>query len=85
MTSSWLAQRDATGLPSPSECVCERVVENPSPPASIAVWSSATIFATSSSVASRSTASVPMTYRRIAQWPTSQPAFTPTLPSSAPR
>ena len=34
-TSSWLAHRDATGFPSPSECVYESVVEKPSPPASI--------------------------------------------------
>ena len=77
-----LAQRDATGFPSPSECVYESVVENPSPPASIALCSSATISAISASVASRSTASLPITYRRSAQCPTSHPAFTPTLPSS---
>ena len=34
-TSSWLAHRDATGFPSPSEWVYESVVEKPSPPASI--------------------------------------------------
>ena len=33
-TSSFDAQRDATGWPSPSECVNESVVEKPSPPAS---------------------------------------------------
>ena len=60
-TSASLAQRDATGWPSPSEWVFESVVENPSPPAVIAVSSSATMAATSASVASRPTASAPIT------------------------
>ena len=40
---------------------------------------------TSSSVAARWLASPPITTRRMAEWPTIIPTFTPTLPSRASR
>lgn len=61
MSSSLLAHRDATGLPSPSLWVRESVVEKPRPPASIDWRSSSTMAAISSAVASRPTDSAPMT------------------------
>jgi hypothetical protein len=61
MSSSFVAQRDATGWPSPSEWVLESVVENPSPPASMAPCSTWTMASICSGVASLPMASVPMT------------------------
>ena len=84
-TSSRLAHRDATGSPSPSEWVNDKVVENPSPPASSASWSSGTIAATWASSASWPTASAPITLRRTAQCPTRNPTLIPTWPSSRSR
>jgi hypothetical protein len=84
-TSSFDAQRDATGLPSPSEWVNASVVEKPVPPASIDSCSSRTIASTCPGVASLPTASGPITLRRSAQCPTLNIVLTATLPSSRPR
>ena len=84
-TSSFDAHRDATGCPSPSECVNASVVEKPIPPASTDSCSSRTIWSIWSSVASLPTASGPITLRRRAQWPTLNIAFTATFPSSRSR
>jgi hypothetical protein len=59
--SSFVDQRDGTGLPSPSECVDDNVVENPSPPASSDSASSACISLSCSADASFPTDSLPMT------------------------
>ena len=56
-----MAQRVATGLPSPSECVDESVVEKPSPPASSALAELGAISAICSGVASLPIASSPIT------------------------
>ena len=85
MISSWLAQRDGTGLPSASWWVCEIVVEKPSAPSSSDLASSAFITATSSGVASSPTARDPITMRRIAEWPQKKPALRPILPSISAR
>ena len=84
-SSSSLAQRDATGLPSPSEWVRARVVENPSPPDRMPSARSWHISSISSWVASRSTAAEPITRRRSAQCPTRNPALMPSRPSSRSR
>ena len=84
-SSSLLAQREATGLPSPSECVCDSVVEKPSAPASSDSCRTRTISAICSALASLPIASAPMTYRRSAQCPTRKPALRPTRPSSTSR
>jgi hypothetical protein len=55
------------------------------PPASMLACSSRTISPSCSGVASWPMASGPITYRRIAQCPTMNPAFTATRPSSAAR
>ena len=81
MSSSCVAQRLATGSPSPSECDVELVKENPSAPASIAFANSARMPTICSASAGFPTASSPIAYRRIAQCPTKKPAFTAMLPS----
>jgi hypothetical protein len=60
-TSSWVANRLGTGLPSPSLCVDDRLVENPSAPWSIDSWSNALMVASSSGVDARPVDSGPMT------------------------
>ena len=79
------AEREVMGRPSPSECVRDWEDEKPSPPASRDSASRRDISAISSSVATSSARSAPMTQRRTAQWPTRKPAFTPRLPSSRSR
>ena len=59
--SSLLAHLDATGCLSPSVCVRESVVENPTPPESRERCNSATMAAISSAVAARPIASSPIT------------------------
>ena len=85
MNSRRSANRDGTGLPSPSLCVSEVVVEKPKPPASRPSRRSRAICASSSSVAARSLAASPITTRRIAEWPTMNPALITRRPSSASR
>ena len=82
-TSSFDAQREATGWPSPSECVNDSVVEKPIPPCAIESCSSPTMVSSCSRVASLPMLSAPITFRRSAQWPTRKPTLSPTLPSSA--
>ena len=60
-SSSRSAQREATGWPSPSEWVRDRVVEKPSPPASIDSASSSTIAASCSGSAADPIAASPIT------------------------
>lgn len=85
-SSSWTeANRLATGLPSPSECVEDRVVESPRPPELSDSCKSAAMACSSRSLASRSVAAPPITYRRSAQCPTRNPAFTAMRPSSPSR
>jgi hypothetical protein len=79
------AKRDVIGRPSPSECVRDCDDEKPSPPAASESAIRARMAAISSSVATSSALSAPITWRRTAQWPTKKPAFTPRFPSSAPR
>ena len=69
------------GRPSPSEWVRDWEEENPSPPAARDSASSARMAAISSSVATSSPRSAPMTLRRRAQCPTRKPALTPSRPS----
>ena len=80
--SSREAQRLGTGWPSPSLWLPDVVNDQPSAPASMALRSSAVMASICSGVASPPTDSGPITYRRIAQCPASQPAFTAMLPSN---
>lgn len=84
-SSSGRACREATGCPSPSECVEDCVVEKPQAPASIASWNRASICSSCSGVGCPPTASAPITYRRSAQCPTMKPALTAIRPSRASR
>ena len=84
-TSSCVANRLGTGSPSPSLCVLDRLVEKPRPPASNERCSSALMASSSAGVDARPVDSGPITYRRSAQWPTRNPAFTAMRPSSASR
>ena len=61
ISSSRVAHRDATGRPSPSECVVDWLVEKPSPPAARLSWSTRTMASTCAGVASLPTASAPIT------------------------
>ena len=79
-TSSSVAQRDGTGWPSPSECVNDERGREAEAAGLDATRAAARSSASScSGVASLPTASAPITLRRSAQWPTRNPAFTPTL------
>jgi len=80
--SAW---REATGLPSPSEWVVDRVVDRPQPPSAMDCFSSATMVSSWSGVGCPPTASGPITWRRSAQWPTMKPGLTAVRPSSAAR
>ena len=79
------AYRELMGRPSPSEWVRDWDEEKPSPPAARESASRARMAAISSSVATSSPRSAPMTLRRSAQCPTRKPALTPSRPSSASR
>ena len=75
-SSSRVAAREGTGLPSPSLCVGACDVEKPIAPASSASCSSCSIWSIWSSVAASPTASAPITTRRSAECPVRKPAFT---------
>ena len=81
-TSSSLAKREATGAPSPSLWVYDSEVEKPRPPAAMPSAKSVFIASSWPGSASLPVASAPITARRMAQWPTKNPAFTPRLPSN---
>ena len=66
-SSSVVAERDGTGLPSPSLWVGARDDEKPSPPAVSDSWSTRTMAASCSSEASEPTAASPVTARRTAE------------------
>ncbi len=80
-SSSWDDARDGTGLPSPSVCASPSDDDTPSAPARIDSWASSTIASICSPLAVPPTASSPITTRRMVEWPTRKPAFTPSLPS----
>ena len=82
-SSSAEALREGTGSPSASLWVGAVEVENPIAPASHASVTSCAIVAIWSSVAGSWQAS-PSTARRTAEWPTRNPALTPTAPSNRP-
>ena len=84
-TSSLLAKREATGAPSPSLWVYDKEVEKPRPPTAMASARRDFIASSWPGSASLPVASAPMTARRMAQWPTRNPAFTPRLPSKRAR
>ena len=84
-TSSLLAKREATGAPSPSLWVYDSEVEKPKPPARMPSANTARIASSWPGSASLPVASAPMTARRMAQWPTRNPAFTPRVPSNRSR
>ncbi len=84
-SSSGRACREATGSPSPSECVDDWVVESPQAPASMASWKRASMASSWAGVGCPPTASAPMTYRLSAQCPTMNPALTAIRPSRASR
>ncbi len=84
-SSSSVAWREGTGLPSASLCVGDTVLEKPSPPAAIDSRSSSCIAAISAPVAWLPTARAPITWRRNAECPTMKPALIASLPSSASR
>jgi len=81
ISSSGVAQREGTGLPSPSLCVVACEDEKPIPPAASDSPSSRHIASSCSAVAALPTASSPITTQRIAEWPTRNPAFTARPPS----
>ena len=83
-SSASLANRDGVGLPSASLCVSAHDEESPSAPAARLSATTRHIAAISSSVASRCQSS-PSTTRRMVEWPTRKPAFTPRFPSSVSR
>jgi hypothetical protein len=85
ISSSRDAYRDGTMWPSASLWVRAHEDEKPMPPASSPSCRRRSIAASSSAVASRVVDSAPMTIRRIAEWPTMNPALTPSRPDTASR
>src|SRR5439155_953358 len=74
-TSSFSAKRLGTGLPQAPECVGDFEVANPMAPASMASRTMSCMRATSASVAARSVASSPSTYRRNGVCPIMAPTL----------
>ena len=84
-SSSRDACRDGTGTPVWSLCDDDHVDENPMPPAASPSRSRRFISSSSAGVDSRAVASSCITTRRSAEWPTRNPAFGISVPSSRSR
>ncbi len=80
-SSSRDANRDGTMWPSASLCVRAHDDEKPIAPASRPARSRARIASSSSGFDSRVVDSSPITTRRMAEWPTMNPALMPSRPS----